>query len=80
MYILFKDGTVISRDYATEILDLFDCEIETNGQVKFMGFIDSISYNMKLFSKASALADFAVNRMPELLRRKGIHLFEGENA
>lgn len=46
------------------------------GEVKFLGKVDSISYNLKEWKDGEILIDFAKTRMVELLKRKGFKIYE----
>ena len=50
--------------------------ILSTGEVKFLGQVDSISYNLKEWEDTEILRDFAKTRMVELLKRKGFKIYE----
>lgn len=77
MYILETNcGTLLKFNSLKEIADYFHTYTNNRGEVFFDDKRDSISYNVKEFTEDTMLKDFIMNRMVELLNRKGYFLYK----
>lgn len=60
------------------IATVYTPTILPTGEVKFLGKVDSISYNLKEWEDEEILRDFAKTRMIELLKIKGFKIYKCE--
>ena len=70
MYIIIKNDVVIAEvDSLIELSDYFNVTITEAGNVFFNNVWDTISYNMKEYTKEEALKDFLRTRLFTLINR-----------
>lgn len=61
-----------------DIATVYTTFISPTGVVRFMGKVDSVSYNLDEWKVEEIIKDFAKTRMVELLKRKGFKIYKCE--
>ena len=61
-----------------DIATVYTTFISPTGVVKFLGEVDSVSYNLDEWKVEEIIKDFAKTRMIELLKRKGFKIYKCE--
>lgn len=76
--ILIIDPSGGQRFYESlySVATVYTTSILPTGEVKFLGKVDSISYNLKEWEDGEILRDFVQTRMVELLKRKGFKIYK----
>lgn len=61
-YILRKNGLYTEHETLLDVASEFSINITDNGKVTCDDIVDSVSYNMKQWTKVEAISDFIKNR------------------
>ena len=61
-----------------DIATVYTTYISHTGKVKFLGKVDSVSYNLDEWKVEEIIKDFAKTRMIELLKIKGFKIYKCE--
>jgi hypothetical protein len=68
MYIFLKDCELIECKTAFEVAYWFDIRIDEKGILTFEGKQDTVSYNMKEFTKEEAIVEFVLHRLKKFVK------------